>query len=147
VFNTLGVNFAEIWKLSDEIVDHNGLVSNDIWAVCNAYGVEAARCTIVEQITSVFGAYGITVDPRHLSLIADYMTFEGGYKAMNRIGMNASSSPLLQMSFETTCTFLMQAALANEADHLTSPSGNIVLGKPVEHGTGSFALLASTGED
>lgn len=39
-----------------------------------AYGVEACRATIVREVSSVFGAYGIGVDPRHLSLIADFMT-------------------------------------------------------------------------
>lgn len=29
---------------------------------------------LLPQVRSVFGAYGIGVDPRHLSLIADYMT-------------------------------------------------------------------------
>lgn len=141
--STAGINFSEIWQLDESTVDHSLLVSNDIWAICCAYGVEAARRSIVEQIKSVFGAYGITVDPRHLSLIADYMTFEGGFKAMNRIGMEASSSPFLQMSFETTAHFMKQAAESGQCDDLSSPSGNLVMGRPVRHGTGSFALLAA----
>ena len=39
-----------------------------------AYGVEACRACIVREVSGVFGAYGIGVDPRHLSLIADFMT-------------------------------------------------------------------------
>lgn len=137
---TAGVNFEEIWELSR--VDYNRLMSNDIWAIHSAYGVEAARNSIVDQIRSVFGVYGITVDPRHLSLIADYMTFEGGYKAMNRIGMEETSSAFLQMSYETTVHFLKQAALAKCSDQLSSPSANIVVGRPIRHGTGSFSVLA-----
>ena len=137
---TAGVNFEEIWNL--DIVDHNRLMSNDIWAIRCSYGVEAARNSIVDQIRSVFGAYGIEVDPRHLSLIADYMTFGGGFTAMNRIGMrDAVSSPFLQMSFETTAQFLTQAALKAVSDDLNSPSSNIVVGRPVRHGTGAFSLL------
>jgi DNA-directed RNA polymerase I subunit RPA1 len=138
---TAGINFEEIWKL--ENVDHNRLTSNDIWAVRCAYGVEAARSTIVDQIRSVFGVYGIEVDPRHLSLIADYMTFGGDYTPMNRTGMREMSSPFLQMSFETTAQFLTHAALKGNSDFLNSPSANIVLGKPIKHGTGAFSLLAS----
>lgn len=119
------------------------LIQNQ-WAVRCAYGIEAARISIVNQIKSVFGAYGITVDPRHLSLIADYMTHEGGFKPMNRIGMEGSSSPFLQMSFETTANFMKKAAMTGSSDDLTSPSGNIVLGRPVQHGTGAFALLAKS---
>ena len=137
---TAGINFSEIWEL--EMVDHDKLLSNDIWAIRCAYGVEAARNTIVNQIRGVFGVYGIEVDPRHLSLIADYMTFSGGYTAMNRTGMREMSSPFLQMSFETTAQFLTQAALTFSSDKLQSPSANIVVGRPIRHGTGSFSLLA-----
>jgi len=136
---TAGINFAEIWKL--ETVDHSRLMSNDIWAVRCSYGVEAARNTIVDQIRSVFGVYGIEVDPRHLSLIADYMTFGGDYTPMNRTGMRETSSPFLQMSFETTAQFLTYAALKGNSDFLNSPSSNIVVGRPIRHGTGAFSLL------
>jgi DNA-directed RNA polymerase I subunit RPA1 len=137
---TAGINFEEIWKL--DAVNHNKLLSNDIWAVRCAYGVEAARNNIVDQIRSVFGAYGIEVDPRHLSLIADYMTNGGEFTALNRIGMrNVMSSPFLQMSFETTAQFLTQAAVTASSDALNSPSANIVVGRPIRHGTGAFSLL------
>ena len=65
----------------------------------------------MQEIAGVFGVYGINVDPRHLSLIADYMTFEGGYKPFNRIGMNSNPSPFSQMSFETTTSFLTTATM------------------------------------
>jgi RNA polymerase Rpb1, domain 5 len=64
----------------------------------------------LEPFTGVFGVYGIDVNPRHLSLIADFMTRTGSYLPMNRLGMNECSSPFLQMSFETTSTFLTKAA-------------------------------------
>ncbi len=63
---TAGCNFEEIWSLGEEVVDHNKLVSNDIWAIRCAYGVEAARMSIADQIRGVFAVYGISVDPRHL---------------------------------------------------------------------------------
>ena len=62
----------------------------------------------------VFKAYGINVDYRHLSLIADYMTFEGIYKPFNRIGIKASASPLQKMSFETCLQFFKDAVLTGE---------------------------------
>jgi DNA-directed RNA polymerase I subunit RPA1 len=141
---TAGVNFEEIWKLSENVVAHGKLSSNDVWAVRCAYGVEAARSEIMEQIRNVFGAYGIEVDPRHLSLIADYMTYDGDYKPMSQRGIEDSSSAFLQMSFETTAYFLKKAAMINSFDALESPSANIVLGRPVKHGTGLFTLLAKT---
>jgi len=138
---TAGVNFEEIWKLDNQLVEHNKLISNDIWATRCSYGVEAARKSIVDQIRGVFAVYGISVDPRHLSLIADYMTYDGDYKPMNRIGMMSNNSTFLQMSFETTATFLTEAALNGYKENLLSPSANIVLGRPIRHGTGAFECL------
>lgn len=69
---TDGVNFHGIWLLSDDI-DLSKIYTNDIAAVLANYGVEAARAAIMQEIAGVFGVYGINVDPRHLSLIADYM--------------------------------------------------------------------------
>jgi DNA-directed RNA polymerase I subunit RPA1 len=138
---TAGVNFTEMWQL--ENVDHDRLTSNDIWAIRCAYGVEAARNNIVESVKGVFKPYGISVDQRHLTLIADYMTFEGDYKPMNRGGMADISSPFLQMSFETTANFMTEAALSGRKEPMMSPSANIVLGRPIRHGTGAFDLLAA----
>ncbi|RKO88086.1 hypothetical protein BDK51DRAFT_36339 [Blyttiomyces helicus] len=95
----------------------------------------------MQEIAGVFGVYGINVDKRHLSLIADYMTFEGRYKPFNRMGMNSNPSPFAQMSFETTTNFLTTATLTGDFDPLESPSARLVLGKVVRGGTGSFEVL------
>lgn len=105
------------------------------------YGVEACRATILSEVQAVFGSYGISVNPRHLALIADFMTFQGGYRACNRLGINSSPSPFLKMSFETATVFLMDATLQKHSDYLESPSARIVMGRIVEMGTGSFDLL------
>lgn len=57
---------------------------------------------------------GIAVDPRHLSLVADYMCFEGVYKPLNRFGIQSNSSPLQQMTFETSFQFLKQATMLGQ---------------------------------
>ena len=59
----------------------------------------------------LFTAYGITVNYRHLSLIASYMTSGGGYRTFSRHGMSYCSSPLQQATFETATEFLKTAAL------------------------------------
>jgi DNA-directed RNA polymerase I subunit RPA1 len=139
---TEGVNFPAIWALPDSLVEHNLLHSNDVWQILLHYGVEAARASIVQEIQAVFAVYGIDVNVRHLSLIADFMTRSGGYNAMNRIGMLQCASPFLQMSFETTCTFLTKAVQEGLVDTQQSPSSRIVLGSAPRAGTGCFELLA-----
>ena len=70
---TDGINFAGIWAHND-IIDVNQITSNDVGGTLTMYGVEAARATLMREVRAVFGAYGIGVDPRHLGLIADFMT-------------------------------------------------------------------------
>ncbi|KAF9193699.1 hypothetical protein BGZ51_002363 [Haplosporangium sp. Z 767] len=137
---TEGVNLKGIWEYAD-LIDVNSIYSNDIGAILRTYGVEAARSAIIQEISGVFGAYGIDVDRRHLTLIADYMTFESGFKPFNRMGIESSTSPFLKMSFERTCHFLTQATLHGDYDGLESPSARLVMGKVVEGGTGAFDVM------
>lgn len=44
---------------------------------------------------------------RHVGLLADYMTFSGGYKPLNRLGLDANASPFQKICFETSMTFMM----------------------------------------
>ena len=88
----------------------------------------------------VFGAYGISVDARHLTLIADFMTSGGGYRGCSRHGIATCTSPLLKMSFETSATFLKDAAMKGTVDSLGSAASKIVLGQPVGLGTGAVAV-------
>ena len=82
---TEGVNFEALAVFAD-VIDLAQVQSNHVHAVLKFYGVEAARAAIVNEIRSVFGVYGISVNARHLGLIADFMTHEGTYKALNRHG-------------------------------------------------------------
>ncbi|XP_057705889.1 DNA-directed RNA polymerase I subunit RPA1 isoform X1 [Corythoichthys intestinalis] len=139
VLNTEGINMHTIFEHSD-ILDVNRLYSNEVHAMANTYGIEVALKVIEKEIKDVFAVYGIEVDPRHLSLVADYMCFEGVYKPLNRHAMVSNSSPLQQMTFETSYKFLKQATMLGSQDPLVSPSACLVVGKVVKGGTGLFEL-------
>ncbi|XP_030306303.1 DNA-directed RNA polymerase I subunit RPA1 isoform X2 [Calypte anna] len=139
ILHTEGINLAELFRYSD-ILDLNRLYSNDIHAMANNYGIESALRVIIKEIKDVFAVYGIEVDPRHLSLVADYMCFEGFYKPLNRLGIQSNSSPLQQMTFETSYKFLKEATMMGAHDELRSPSACLVVGKVVKGGTGLFDL-------
>ncbi|XP_014822463.1 PREDICTED: DNA-directed RNA polymerase I subunit RPA1 [Poecilia mexicana] len=139
VLNTEGINMHEIFKYND-ILDVNKLYSNEVHAMASTYGIEVALKVIEKEIKDVFAVYGIEVDPRHLSLVADYMCFEGVYKPLNRHAIMSNSSPLQQMTFETSFKFLKQATMLGSRDQLVSPSACLVVGKVVKGGTGLFEL-------
>ncbi|CAA3024854.1 DNA-directed RNA polymerase I subunit 1 [Olea europaea subsp. europaea] len=136
-----GVDFKSFWEMQDDL-DMSRLYSNNIDAMLKTYGVEAARATIIREVKQVFDIYGVKIDYRHLSLIADYMTHTGGYRPMTRHGSIAESlSPFLKMSFETASKFIVEAASHGMTDNLETPSSRICVGLPVKMGTGCFDIM------
>ncbi|XP_053689355.1 DNA-directed RNA polymerase I subunit RPA1 [Sabethes cyaneus] len=138
---TDGINISAMTKYN-KILDLNRLYSNDIYAVAQRYGIEAAARVIVKEVQNVFKVYGITINPRHLLLVADYMTADGTFKSMSRKGMESNVSPLQQISFESSIQFLRAAALKGNNDHLDSPSSRLMLGQLCKSGTGSFGVYS-----
>jgi DNA-directed RNA polymerase I subunit RPA1 len=139
---TQGINIKEAFK-NERLFELTRLETNDIQSILTIYGVEAARNCIVKEIKAVFDVYGICVDYRHLALIADYMTFNGGIRSFNRMGMEMSSSPLLRMSFESTVNYLTKSCMCMEKEIIKSPSAFITIGETARLGTGMFDLLQS----
>jgi DNA-directed RNA polymerase I subunit RPA1 len=135
-----GINLLAIHDLQ-EFINPNLILTNSIHAMLTTYGVEAARATIIAELDAVFAGHGISVDNRHLNLIADYMTRAGGYRAFNRTGMRDGTSPLAKMSFETTVSFLKDTVLEGGRDELRNPSARLVVGRLSGVGTGSFDVL------
>jgi DNA-directed RNA polymerase III subunit RPC1 len=61
--------------------------SNDIIEVERVLGIEAARASIINEISSTMKSHGIAVDTRHVMLLADIMTFRGQVLGIQRHGM------------------------------------------------------------
>ncbi|KAI9877205.1 MAG: hypothetical protein M1830_004531 [Pleopsidium flavum] len=137
---TEGVNLTAMHDYQDILNPHK-IFTNDIAAMLRLYGVEACRANVILEMDSVFKGHGITVDNRHLNLIADMMTRGGGFSPFNRNGLKSSVSPFMKMSFETTVGFLRDAVLEEDWDDLKGPSSRIVVGKVGKVGTGAFDVL------
>ncbi|KAL8709416.1 MAG: hypothetical protein Q9220_005799 [cf. Caloplaca sp. 1 TL-2023] len=137
---TQGVNLKAMHNYQSIINPHK-IITNDIGAMLDFYGVEAARNTIIQEMDGVFKSHSILVDLRHLNLIADFMTRGGGFSPFSRIGMKGAVSPFTKMSFETTLQFVASAVLEGDWDTLEGPSARIVTGRVSKVGTGSFDVL------
>ncbi|CAI4212460.1 unnamed protein product [Parascedosporium putredinis] len=140
VIHTSGVNVRAMWQFPD-FLDVNRIITNDIATTLEEYGVEACRSNIMGELRGVFQSHNITVDNRHLNLIADHMTRNGGFTPFNRLGLAGNVSPFTKMSFETTVAFLRDALIEGDWDDLTTPSARIVVGQLGRVGTGSFDVL------
>eukprot|EP01124_Arcella_intermedia_P012270 TRINITY_DN1860_c0_g1_i1.p1 TRINITY_DN1860_c0_g1~~TRINITY_DN1860_c0_g1_i1.p1 ORF type:complete len:1681 (-),score=261.51 TRINITY_DN1860_c0_g1_i1:48-4424(-) len=139
VLQTEGIDVAQIWRLFS-LVDVDDIGINQLKSIYESYGIEAVRAAIIKESSAVFNAYGIGVSFRHLSLIADYMTFQGKLRSMTRSGISASPSPFLKMSYETTIQFLKKAVILGEYESMQTPSSSIVIGNPPDIGTGIFDI-------
>lgn len=125
--------------LSD-VMDVYSARSNSIWDVLETLGVEAARAAIIREIEGVFEVYGISIDYRHLSVIADYMTYTGNIQAFNRKGFQNRGSPFQKISFESSYTCIKEVLLNGESDTLSNPSSCISVGKRVQLGTNASGV-------
>lgn len=141
VVSTTGVNLMALRDLQHVINPHT-IRTNSVHDMLRLYGVEAARSTIINEISGVFKGHGIAVDLRHIMLIADAMTHTGGYKPFSRHGIvKESGSVLAKMSFETVMGFIKEAVMFGEADGLEGPSARIVVGRRGNMGTGAFDVV------
>uniref|UniRef100_A0A914HJX1 DNA-directed RNA polymerase n=1 Tax=Globodera rostochiensis TaxID=31243 RepID=A0A914HJX1_GLORO len=140
VLQTQGINLGALYARAN-FLDISSVYSNDIDFMLRNFGIEAAARTISREMNNVFGVYGIEVNPRHLLLTADYMTFTGEVQPFSRGAMADSASPLQKMTFETTVTFMREALISGQFDSLFSPSARLVTGQMVRCGTGAFELL------
>lgn len=61
--------------------------SNNILEVYQTLGIEAARSTIMTEITEVMEGHGMSVDHRHIMLLASQMTSRGEVLGITRHGL------------------------------------------------------------
>ncbi|KAF8571179.1 hypothetical protein P879_02394 [Paragonimus westermani] len=140
MFRVEGINMNELMRYPG-VFDLTQLYTNSIAVMGQTYGIEAARASIQKEVSGVFGHYGIHVNSRHLSLIADYMTKSGVFRAFNRMAFTLHPSPLQRMSFETVVNALKETIQEDRMDSLVSPSASIVTGRIVHNaGTNCFDL-------
>ncbi|MDD3263975.1 MAG: DNA-directed RNA polymerase subunit A'' [Candidatus Nanoarchaeia archaeon] len=140
---TSGINMKDV--LAKDYVDKLRTRCNDINEVAKFFGIEAARQSIVEEAIQVIEEQGIEVDPRHIFLIADMMTYKGLVLGITRNGIvTRKDSVLLKASFETPIVHLLEAAKTGNSDKIDNISNNIMINQFVPVGTGSVELYYDT---
>jgi DNA-directed RNA polymerase subunit A" len=140
VVYTEGSNLHKVLEV--DMVDKTRTSTNCIQEIFEVLGVEAARNSIVAEASRTLDEQGLSVDIRHIMLVADLMTNDGDVKAIGRHGISGrKSSVLARAAFEITAAHLLHAALTGEIDHLDGVAENIIVGQPVTLGTGAVNLV------
>ena len=105
-------------------------------------GIEAARKTTMDEIQFTMRSHGMDIDDRHVTLLADVMTFRGEVLGITRFGVpKMKQSVLMLASFEKTSDHLYDAAVHARTDAIAGVSECIITGVPMPVGTGIFKLL------
>jgi len=135
-----GSNLKKVLEIKG--VDPYRTTCNDIQAVGRVLGIEAARNMIIQEAHNTLSEQGLNVDQRHIMLVADIMTADGQIRAIGRHGVSGEKSSVLsRAAFEITVAHLLQASRTGESDKLDGVAENIIVGQPVNLGTGAVELL------
>ncbi|KAJ3332219.1 hypothetical protein HDU76_000926 [Blyttiomyces sp. JEL0837] len=131
--------------MGTEGVDGSKAKSNHVLEHHKVLGIEAARITIVNEILYTMQSHGMTIDYRHVMLLADLMTFKGDVLGITRFGIaKMKDSVLMLASFEKTTDHLFEASFFGKRDAINGVSECIIMGIPMSIGTGLFKLLNRT---
>ncbi len=127
-----GSGLQEVMAIPE--IDGTKTRSNHILEVEKVLGIEAARMTIIEEMKYVLKQHGLTIDPRHLSLLADVKTFKGTVLGITRFGVpKMRDSTLMLASFERTVDYLFDAAVHCRQDKVQGVSECIITARLCSH--------------
>lgn len=139
IIHTEGSNLGDVLKI--EGIDKVRTTTNDIHEIETVLGIEAARNSIINEAQRTLSEQGLSVDVRHIMLVADLMTSEGVVKSIGRHGISGEkSSVLARAAFEETGKHLLHASIRGEVDDLSGIIENIIIGQPIPLGTGSVGI-------
>jgi len=141
ILYTEGSNLKDVFEV--EGVDTSRTRSNNISEIADVLGIEAGRNAIIQEALSTLNEQGIGVDVRHIMLVADMMCMDGEVKQIGRHGIaGEKESVLSRAAFEVTVNHLLDAAITNEVDELNGVTENVIVGQPIQLGTGDVKLIA-----
>ena len=138
VLDVEGTNLYELAVFPG--IDPTRTFSNDIHEVLDVFGIEAARMCLFDEINEVFSTE--KVNPHHLAVLVDTMTFGGRIVPVNRFGMKKNETGVLaKSSFEETSKVMFEAAMWADRDSMRGVSANIMFGQKPPCGTGFVDIL------
>lgn len=122
-----------------EVMTTEGVVgvethTNHIMEMKEVLGIEAARTSVFHEIDYTMASHGMSIDPRHVMLLADVMTYKGEVLGITRFGVaKMKDSVLMLASFEKTTDHLFDAAMFGKTDSIQGVSETIIMGNAAEN--------------
>ncbi|CAI4037766.1 hypothetical protein SMKI_04G0990 [Saccharomyces mikatae IFO 1815] len=140
VLETDGVNLSEVMTVPG--IDATRIYTNSFIDIMEVLGIEAGRAALYKEVYNVIASDGSYVNYRHMALLVDVMTTQGGLTSVTRHGFNRSNTgALMRCSFEETVEILFEAGASAELDDCRGVSENVILGQMAPIGTGAFDVM------
>ncbi|KAJ3391532.1 hypothetical protein HDU92_008981 [Lobulomyces angularis] len=135
-----GMGLKEVMNIDG--IDGIRAKTNHTLELHKVLGVEAARESIISEIIHTMESHGMTIDRRHVMLMADLMSFKGEILGITRFGIaKMKDSVLMLASFEKTTDHLFDASFFSKKDPVHGVSECIILGIPMSIGTGLIKVV------
>ncbi|KIX00695.1 uncharacterized protein Z518_09760 [Rhinocladiella mackenziei CBS 650.93] len=132
--------YGLLYCMNTEGVDPYHTQTNSVIETLQVLGIEAARSKIITEIQEV--TKGLSIDPRHMALLADVMTYKGEVLGITRFGLAKMRDSVLQLaSFEKTADHVFDAGMAGKIDKIEGVSESVIVGKTMTVGTGSVEVV------
>lgn len=136
---TAGTDLQNIMNLS--MVDRTRTYSNNIFELNEVFGIEFVRSFIIKELYDVTAGGGIYVDPRHIEIIADFLTNRGFPLGINFAGASRGTRGFLSTAFlERANQVLTEGARFGKQEQANSVVASIATGTIIPQGTGSVKV-------
>lgn len=140
VVDTVGTNLMDL--LSLDYIDTTRTYTTDIQEIYRVMGVEAARQSILNEITEVIEFDSTYINYHHLSVLCDRMTCNDKLVSIFRHGINGDDiGPIAKASFEETPEMFLKAARHGILDTMRGVSANVMCGQEGYFGTSAFQVM------
>ena len=140
VLDTIGTNLMDLLSLDN--IDVSRTYTNDIQEIYRVLGIEAARQSILNEITEVIEFDSTYINYHHLTMLCDRMTCNDSMISIFRHGINNDDiGPIAKASFEETPEMFLNAAKHAELDTMCGVSANVMCGQEGYFGTNAFQVI------
>ncbi len=140
VLDTVGTNLMHLLSLTD--IDVTRTYTNDIQEIYRVLGIEAARQSIMNEISEVIEFDSTYINYHHLGMLCDRMTCNDSMVSIFRHGINNDNiGPIAKASFEETPEMFLNAARHAELDTMRGVSANVMCGQEGYFGTSAFQVI------
>jgi DNA-directed RNA polymerase II subunit RPB1 len=140
VLDTVGTNLMHLLSLTD--IDVTRTYTNDIQEIYRVLGIEAARQSIMNEISEVIEFDSTYINYHHISVLCDRMTCNDKLVSIFRHGINGDDiGPIAKASFEETPEMFLKAARHGILDTMRGVSANVMCGQEGYFGTSAFQVV------